>query len=247
LPCERFVRICLPGEENEMNGRERRVVVLVMAVSAAFGAWLIWFNPEHMNFVCQEDGFVEYSEAFLYLWAAGVFAYIGARKGFRNIWYWGYAALFLLVCGEEVSWGQRIFSIATPTPLAAINVQGEISLHNLDGVHQHHHLYGMLVCATICFVIPLTNRFMPAMRRLYARFNMPVYPLWTWSLAFIGFAFFIVPRVIYAQNFKYDEMGEFYMAMAFFGFALSAYTDARRKFGRPAIRLPEPERMLRAA
>jgi hypothetical protein len=230
-----------------MNGRERRLVVLVLAVSAAFGAWLSWYNPEHMNFVCQEDGFVEYSEAFLYLWAALIFAYLGARKGFRNIWNWGYALLFLGVCGEEVSWGQRIFSILTPTPLKAINVQGEINLHNLDGIHQHHHLYGVLICSVICFVIPLTNRFVPALRRLYARFNMPVYPLWTWSLPFIAFAFFIVPRVFRVIDFKMDEMGEFYLAMAFFGFALSAYSEARKKFGRKAVSAAVAEPLRLAA
>ena len=103
----------------------------------------------------------------------------------------------------------------------------------------------MLICAGICFVIPLTNRFVPALRRLYARFNMPIYPLWTWSLPFIAFAFFIVPRVFRVIDFKMDEMGEFYLAMAFFGFALSAYTEARKKFGRKATRaaLAEPLRL----
>src|SRR5205823_321953 len=102
-------------EGDHVSSKERNLLLLVLAGFAAFGAWLISFNPEHMNFMCQEDGFVEYSQAFLYLFAAGIFAYVASHKGYRNLWYWGYAALFFLVCGEEVAWAQRIFDVTTPT------------------------------------------------------------------------------------------------------------------------------------
>ena len=108
------------GRGEVLNAKERRIVIGVLASFAAFAAWLNGFNPTHMSFVCQEDGFVEYSQAFLYLFAGALFAYVGAHKGFRNIWYWGYAFLFLLVCGEEVSWGQRIFNEVTPPGFAAV-------------------------------------------------------------------------------------------------------------------------------
>jgi hypothetical protein len=226
-----------------MNGKERRMVIAVLAGFAAFGAWLNWYNPNHMSFVCQEDGFVEYSEAFLYLFAAGIFAYLGSQKGFRNIWYWGYAALFLLVAGEEVSWGQRIFDVNVPESFVASNVQHETNLHNMAGIHQHHHLYGFIVCITICFVIPLAVRWMPSLRRLCQKLKMPIYPLWTWSLPFIGFAFMVIPRLFKNnRDFKFDEMGELYLSLAFFGFALSAYSEWRKQFGR---RRPAP--IVRAA
>ena len=100
----------------------------------------------------------------------------------------------------------------------------------------------------ICFVIPLTQRFVPSLRRLYERLRMPVYPLWTWSLPFIGFAFMVVPRLFgNNRDFKFDEMGELYLAMAFFGFALSAYRDWRRQFGRRRIPSVRAEPVLRRA
>ena len=37
----------------------------------------------------------------------------------------------------------------------------------------------------------------------------------------------VVPRMLGRSNFNYDEMGELYMAMSFFGFALSAYAKTR--------------------
>lgn len=210
-----------------MTVREKNLLLFVLAGFAAFGAWLISFNPEHMNFMCQEDGFVEYSQAFLYLFAGAGFAYVAAHKPFRNVWYWGYAALFLVVAGEETAWAQRIFSVATPTAIAIINVQKDLTLHNIAGIHEHHHLYGLLVCTVICLVIPLTDRFVAPLRRLYARLRMPIYPLWTWTVPCIGFAFMIVPRLFHTIDFKYDEMAELYLGFAFFGFATDVYVRAR--------------------
>lgn len=102
-----------------MTNRERSTLMVALVAFAAFGTWLFFYNRPHMDFFWQEDGFVEYSEAFLYLFAAAFFAYCGAHRRFRNLWYWGYALLFFGVCGEEVSWGQRIFSFATPATWTA--------------------------------------------------------------------------------------------------------------------------------
>jgi hypothetical protein len=181
-----------------------------------------------MNVVCQEDGFVEYWQFFLYLFASAIFAYVGVHRGYRNVWYWGYAALFLFVAGEEVSWGQRIFDVATPTAIAQINMQKEITLHNLDGIHQHSRLLGALPCLVICFVIPLTAKLRPAMRDLYRRLNMPIYPLSaTWIFPTVGFAFLTVHRLMRYLDFRQDEMAELYLGLGFLAFAIKVYMEAR--------------------
>jgi hypothetical protein len=209
-----------------MTSTERRIVVVILGAFAAFGAWLDVANPKHMEFVCQEDGFVEYSQFFLYLFAAALFAYLGTRKGHRKMFYWGYALLFFAIAGEEVSWGQRIFDIATPAALDAMNVQHETTLHNIKGIHQHTRMIGFLICVAICYAIPLTDRFVPALRSLYRRFDMPIFPSWLSPLPAIGFAFMIVPRMRGGIDFNLDEMGELYLAMAFFGFGACAYRAA---------------------
>ncbi|TMB93441.1 MAG: hypothetical protein E6J42_12890 [Chloroflexi bacterium] len=219
-----------------MTSRERKILMGILAGFAAFGTRLYFYNRDHMDFFCQEDGFVEYSEAFLYLFAAMFFAYVGAHKGFRNVWYWGYALLFFGVCGEEVSWGQRIFDVATPAGLEAVNLQHETNIHNINGLHQHHHLYGLLVCGVICFAIPLTDRYVPALRNLYRRFNMPVFPFWTSLMPVLGSAFMIVPRLFGKVIFK-----------AFFGFGFSAYREARVAIDPEFVPAPiraEPAQML---
>ena len=44
----------------------------------------------------------------------------------------GFALLYFVAAGEEISWGQRIFHIETPEALKQTNVQQEITIHNLD-------------------------------------------------------------------------------------------------------------------
>jgi hypothetical protein len=218
-----------------MTGKECRIVIVVLGGFAAFVVGLRFYNPAHMAFFCQEDGFVEYSQAFLYLGAAAIFAYIGTHKGFRNIWYWGYALLFFALCGEEVSWGQRIFNLLTPAQLDATNVQHEINLHNIDGLHRRVRMIGFFICLIICYAIPLTDHYVAALRRLYRRLEMPIFPLWTAGLPTIGLAFMIVPRLFGSIDFDLDEMGELYLALGFFRFALSACLQAGAVFGRESV------------
>src|SRR5690349_2145976 len=47
----------------------------------------------------------------------------------RQLVYLGLALLFFFGAGEEISWGQRIFGIQTPTSLAQVNKQDELNLH----------------------------------------------------------------------------------------------------------------------
>jgi hypothetical protein len=116
-----------------------------------------------------------------------------------------------------------------------------MNLHNLNGIHQHHHLYAMLVCSMICYAIPLTDRFMPAVRDLYRRFNMPIFPSWLFALPAIAFAFMFAARVHGGADFRLDEMGELYLGLGFFGFALTAYRQASAVFETSSERRPAQE------
>jgi hypothetical protein len=50
-----------------------------------------------------------------------------------------FSMLTLVLALEEISWGQRIFAIATPDFIAQINVQNEITLHNLSFFQRYRH------------------------------------------------------------------------------------------------------------
>ena len=58
-----------------------------------------------------------------------------ARAQREARWVWGFFLAFSLgmlwVGMEEIAWGQKLFGFATPEAIEAINLQGELTMHNL--------------------------------------------------------------------------------------------------------------------
>ncbi len=50
----------------------------------------------------------------------------------KRLSYVALALLFFFGAGEEISWGQRIFGIATPEAIQTINAADEVNIHNMD-------------------------------------------------------------------------------------------------------------------
>lgn len=206
--------------------RRRWGLVLLMLVFAIAMVILEFTYEPLASRLCQEDGVIEWGQALMNLGAAVLFGYVGTRRGFRNIWYWGYALLFFLLFGEEISWGQRIFGLVTPPSLNQVNVQGETNFHNVDGIHQHIRMLGLLVCLAICYLIPLADRYVPRLNALIQRLRMPVFPLWAGWIVAMSIVLMAVPRLVSTEIFDIDEVGELYLYSAFFIFGLSAYQQA---------------------
>jgi hypothetical protein len=102
-------------------------LLAVIGIRTGLAGYRDWFS--------NEDGLAENLQfAFLVLgsFGAGVVAHTRWRRGERllAILYVGLAVALFFVAGEEVSWGQREFDIATPPQWASHNIQGEITLHN---------------------------------------------------------------------------------------------------------------------
>lgn len=175
-----------------------------------------------LDWVCKEDSITETSSAILYFIASILFIYINKKEGFRNIWYWGYFLLFFVIAGEEISWGQRIFGIETPEGLAGINVQKEINIHNLQGIHHPIRAVALVVIFGICYAIPVTDRLIKFFNNLYNKINMPVFPLGLIIIPTAAILYMVIPRVFFGDEiFNWDEMGEWYLSVGFFLFSLS--------------------------
>jgi hypothetical protein len=200
--------------------------VLVVAELAAFLAQQRW--PGFMDVFCQEDGWVENTQALLLLAASVIFLVGLKRRGWKNLWYAGYAAMFFLDFGEEISWGQRVFGIATPEKLRAENVQGELNFHNLVGVNSHVRMVGILVVIGFLFVIPWAAELAPAARRLTARFAMPVAEVWHGLVALLAVSVMLIPRISHQIVFNLDEVGELYLYLSFFCFSLAALEQSEK-------------------
>ncbi len=95
-----------------------------------------------VDWLLREDGPYESIEAILCAAAAVAFWYsflILSRRSIKPpghvlqctiIAAWG--VLLVIMFGEEVSWGQRLFGFESPRWLLVANYQGEATLHNLD-------------------------------------------------------------------------------------------------------------------
>ncbi len=182
-----------------------------------------------LGFVFQEDGVLESLSTIFYFAAAGIFAF-----GFKNkpaplrFWCLFFAVLMFMVGGEEISWGQRIFGITTPTSLETVNVQNEFNIHNIDGIHQHVRMLGVAFVGLFCFLIPVTNRFSQKMNQFYTQWGVPLFPLNTAWLVVLSILFMVIPRAInLPEIFVLDEIGEFLLSFAWIPFALNNSLGSR--------------------
>jgi hypothetical protein len=84
--------------------------------------------------VAQEDGIVEWATFLSFVMAAG-WLLVVVRKISPSWWFKGacfmLAAFCIVVAGEEISWGQRLFGFKPPEIFLERNFQQELNLHNV--------------------------------------------------------------------------------------------------------------------
>jgi hypothetical protein len=202
---------------------------ITLLATNLFSIYIATNGTSDLGFVFQEDGVLESLSAIFYFSAAGIFAF-----GFKNkpaplkFWCLFFAILLFMIGGEEISWGQRIFGIATPASLDSVNVQNEFNIHNIDGIHQHVRMVGVAFVGLFCFLIPISNRFSQKMNQFYAQWGVPLFPLNTAWLVVLSILFMVIPRAInLAEIFVLDEIGEFLLSFAWVPFALNSSSGDR--------------------
>lgn len=121
-----------------------------------------------------EDGFVEWltvaalaASAVLMLGRA--WRLRGARPPLFLLVTTMAALVFLFGAGEEISWGQRIFSVETPEWLEARNKQKEMNLHNL--VVAGHSVNKLVFSKLLGVVLLVYLIILPAVCRKHPRWD----------------------------------------------------------------------------
>lgn len=164
-----------------------------------YGIFLFVLNESQAFALTREDSLYEVVSAILFLLTAIVFLAtfiknkkrsLLANKG--NLIFLLLGLLFLFGFCEEISWGQRIFSVATPEVLQDANRQGEINLHNLGIFHARHadgtrksglalllsaeRLFS-LFWLTFCVLVPLLFKVHQPTQRALKALKAPIVPL----------------------------------------------------------------------
>jgi hypothetical protein len=181
--------------------------------------------------IVREDSVLEWGEVCAYGAAAVAGALVAHRAhGFVRFAYGLLAVAALGAIGEELSWGQRLFHLATPEPVAAANHQQELNLHNLASVESATR-FVLLAAALYGATIPLLRRpgpFVPPRALVPAFAVVAVY---------FGLRLALLPQPTYAQA-KFSEWPEFCFAAAL---ALTARSTLR---GSSSVRsAPERDRV----
>lgn len=170
-----------------MRSRHPLETVVLAGVAAALvaGVAIAWVDVRWFDQVyAAEDGPVEWATAVALLAAAAVAAFTalrpaGGRRGLHAVTWVGLTLLCLFAAGEEISWGQRIFSFATPEFFLQHNAQRETNLHNLvvAGVKVNKLVFSqlmMVAAALFLLVLPVLHRRNAALARVVDVFGVPV-------------------------------------------------------------------------
>ena len=106
------------------------VVLLALPVTRDTGKWLLTENRP-----------VELA-TFVFLLAAGLISLylvvVARRRGgslLTQLFYAAFGIALILVSGEEVAWGQYWLGFEPPALLAELNVKGEATVHNIEGLN----------------------------------------------------------------------------------------------------------------
>ena len=157
--------------------------------------------------VVREDSVLEWTEIAAYAVAAIIAVAIArCTDGAVRFVYAGLAVAAVIAIGEELSWGQRVFDIATPEAVAVANRQQELTVHNLAGAESVTRIV-LLAAALYGVVSPLVLRPGPLVppRPLVSAFAVVV--------AYFSIRFALLPRPTYAQA-KFSEWPELCFAVA---------------------------------
>lgn len=219
------------------------VSVIFACLVVSYSIFLILPNSLLIQ-LTEEDGFFETIGALFFLGASIVafLLFFKAEHGNdfiffktnRNVFFAFLGLLFLFAFGEEISWGQRIFSIPTPQVLNEINTQREINFHNLSlfRIVSMNRLFS-LFWFVYCVLFPLVNRVSGRFAKVVARINLPILSI---HMGMLFLANYLIPRILHAyipievQN-SLIEVKEFNLGLLFvvaFSHIMYVYQRNRR-------------------
>jgi hypothetical protein len=193
-----------------------------------FVLWMRSLNSLLLNTICQEDGPIENTQAVLYFLSGIGFTLIFI-KNTRNWWYLALALLLACLGGEEISWGQRILHIATPAWELKHNVQGEMNLHNINGMHQHIRILASLFIVAYFIIVPILNEYFSVFQKFFNKLRLPIYPIWAQMVLIIALIIMTYSRlVLHIKDFQTNEIAEILIAMGMYFFFLSEYWNTTK-------------------
>ena len=216
------------------------VIVSFVVIVGFYIIFLSLTDVKSYSSLIKEDGLIEYASTVFWLLAAMVLlADIVTkikRKTTHFFYYLSYTTLmvlFIICAGEEISWGQRLIGISTPEFLTKVNVQNEMTLHNIGSISIFSNAFFLATLVFFLCIPILAGRYVQLNKYLYFysfpisnRFVIYVFLMSLSIWIIIGIRFGTLgfhPFSFYDQKYYTqmdDEIFEFLAAYSFFAFSL---------------------------
>jgi hypothetical protein len=185
--------------------------IAILFVSAVL--CLFYFSPVYYTFLISEDHFAEYATSVSFGLAGLVLLVLSfiSGPGIRGAVWLIIGVVLLFIAAEEISWGQRIFYIATPEIIAEHNVQNEVTLHNLaifNSINSvlHETVAYLLIMHLIFSQLVLT--YFPRVESIFTNIGVPLIPLRLVPVFLMAPFFWIFTPTVRAQ-----EIGELFLGV----------------------------------
>lgn len=159
----------------------KSVVVSLPGVFLLVCVWIRLLPFDTFAHMTKEDATIETIQVLLLLlsaiWSLVHIYRAIVRKNLRRAGLWAAITLLLLfICGEEISWGQRLLMLETPEVLVQINVQNELTVHNIGILNDMQRIAYIALTAVVSIGAAFSagkSKFFPS-RRVIAYFIWPL-------------------------------------------------------------------------
>ena len=230
----------IKSEKSKNFGKNRGFYLYsIFAVIACTVLSLYYFiDEEFFSWFAEEDHFSENMSA-LFLLVTGVILIVNSfykiKKGRRfrqEVLFILFGLMFVFAFGEEISWGQRIFDLATPEFFLKYNAQQELSFHNLFFFHTSLYNPNTLVDVFVFIMgimIPILCFRSKRVRRTLDKINFPIIqlsfiPIFSMGLIFGLTMIQITDHHLFAPN----EIKEFIYCIGFFLYSIAVVSQNRQ-------------------
>lgn len=216
------------------------ILLVFLILIGIYVCYIAVTNVDKYYWMIHEDNPIE--TASWICWAIAVLVFLSSIiryiiKGQANpitlLLYGGLALFSFLCCGEEISWGQRMFHVATPELLKEINIQGETNLHNIGSISIFSNAFFLITIVFFLVVPYIYSKYFSQKEHL--KYFLPiadartvqVYKVTLLVWIFIGIRFGTLgfhPYSFYEAHYYSqmdDEMFEFMAAYSFMCFSIT--------------------------
>ncbi len=174
--------------------RNWKKLILFSPAPLILVAFLIYIiHPDIFRWMVNEDSLVEWLQFFLLI-ISSYCSYLLAKYWWHHERLLGllFAAcvlVLLFVAGEEISWGQRLLGVSTPEALKEINLQDEVTIHNIGPffglVYRGYMLIGLIGSTAWMIKRAVINKLKPRLKTIAEEIIPNWYYFWFFAITFI--------------------------------------------------------------